>query len=222
MKNRAKFLLVIMISLFGYKSFAQTIGIKGGLNLSNMIMKDDNGTYSDEFKMNPGFHIGIIMDIPFSNIISLETGLLLDTKGAKEKDDYNGVASTWKMNLYYLDIPVTFKALHELNSNVKLYGVIGPYIGIGLSGKMKSVVEYQGNKETDEEDIEWGNDENEDMLKRFDFGITFGGGVEISTFLIGISYDLGLANISTYTDYGSKINNRVLKFSFGYRFGNIN
>jgi hypothetical protein len=58
------------------------------------------------------------------------------------------------------------------------------------------------------------------LNRRFDSGLTFGGGVEIKSFLIGISYDLGLYNISPYSYNGFKMNNRVLKLSIGYRLGN--
>lgn len=46
-----------------------------------------------------------------------------------------------------------------------------------------------------------------------------GVGVEINSIQIGITYGLGLANISTYVEYDSKINNRVLGISVGYFFG---
>ena len=70
-----------------------------------------------------------------------------------------------------------------------------------------------------EEDVEWGSDKEKDDLKRLDFGLTMGGGVEINSIQIGLTYALGLANISSYTDYGTKINNRVLGLSVGYKFG---
>ena len=42
-----------------------------------MLDKDEDGTYSDDFKMKPGFHVGGIVDFPISEIFSVETGLLL-------------------------------------------------------------------------------------------------------------------------------------------------
>ena len=60
---------------------------------------------------------------------------------------------------------------------------------------------------------------NNDELKRLDYGLTMGVGVEINSIQIGITYGLGLANISTYVEYDSKINNRVLGISVGYFFG---
>ena len=211
MKNTTKVLLIIMISMLSFQSYAQSFGVKGGLSLANMLIEDEDETMSDEFSMKPGFHVGGFIDYSLSDFLSVEASLLLNTKGFKWEDgDY-----IMKFKLLYLDIPIALKASYNLSDNLTMYGAVGPYLGIGLSGKAES--EYDG--ETDEENIEWGNNEDEDDLKRFEFGATFGGGVEIGAIQVGISYDLGLANISSYTDYGSTIKNRVLKFSVGYKFG---
>ena len=211
MKNTTKVLLIIMISMLSFQSYAQSFGVKGGLSLANMLAEDEDETISDEFSMRPGFHVGGFIDYSLSDFLSVEASLLLNTKGFKwEESDY-----IMKFKLLYLDIPIALKASYNLSDNLTMYGAVGPYFGIGLSGKVTD--EYDG--ETDEDDIEWGNNEDEDDLKRFEFGATFGGGVEIGAFQVGISYDLGLANISSYTDYESAIKNRVLKFSVGYKFG---
>ncbi|MDP3359679.1 MAG: porin family protein [Lutibacter sp.] len=199
-----------MLLTLATESFAQQFGIKAGLNLSNMLMKDDDDTYSDDFKMNPGFHIGPTMELPINETVSFETGLLLSTKGYKETFD----GDTDKYNLLYLDIPLTAKATIDIGGS-KIYGIFGPYIGIGLSGKAK----YEEDGESFEEDIKFGSDEDEDDLKRLDYGLTIGAGMEFNAIQIGLSYGLGLANISTYTDGGAKISNRVLGISLGYKFG---
>ena len=218
MKNLTKVLMIVLITLFCFEANAQTIGIKGGLNLANMLEKDDDETYSNDYSMNPGFHLGLTVDVPFNEFLSFEPGILLTTKGMKYEEDIAGVDVTVKGNLYYLDVPLTLKASHDLGGGLKMFGVIGPYVGLGLSGKIKATAKYLGEEETEEEDVEWGNDEDVDDLKRLDMGLTFGGGVEINSILIGISYDLGLSNISAYQDYGTTSKNRVLKFSVGYSF----
>jgi len=218
MKNLTKVLMILFVVLFCYQTNAQTFGIKGGLNLANMLEKDDDDTYSNDYSMNPGFHLGFTVDVPFNDFLSFEPGLLLTTKGMKYEDEIMGVDIKAKANLYYLDIPLTIKASHDLGGGLKMFGAVGPYVGLGLSGKVKATAEYQGEKETEEEDVEWGSDEDEDDLKRLDMGLTFGAGVEINSILVGISYDLGLSNISAYQDYGTTSKNRVLKFSVGYRF----
>ncbi len=222
MKNLVKLFVVVIAFTMTTELFAQNFGVKAGLNLSNMLMKDDDDTYSDDFKMNPGFHIGATAEFPLAEMISFETGLLLSTKGFTVSEEETFMGETYKiegkMNLLYLDIPLTAKASFDLGG-AKIYGAFGPYLGMGLSGKSKYEGTYNGETETYEEDIEWGSDEDESDLKRLDFGLTMGAGVEINSIQIGLSYGLGLANISPYTDGGTKINNRVLGLSVGYKFG---
>lgn len=222
MKNLVKLLVVVIAFTMTTEIFAQNFGIKGGLNLSNMLVKDDDDTYSDDFKMKPGFHIGATAEFPLTGIFSFETGLLLSTKGSKMSEEETFMGETYKyeskLTLFYLDIPLSAKASFDLGGT-KIYGVFGPYLSYGLSGKSKYEETFDGETESDEEDIKWGSDEDESDLKRLDFGLTMGAGVEINSIQIGLSYALGLANISPYTDGGSKINNRVLGLSVGYKFG---
>lgn len=219
MKNLVTVLSVLLICLFSFQTIAQVIGVKGGLSLSDAVMKDDDGDYSDETKMIPGFHVGVILDLPLNEVFSVETGLMLDTKGTKMDESDEGMSYESKIITYYLDIPVTLKATQELQSGMKIYGNVGPYVGYGLSGKDKWEYSGEGYSESGTDDIEWGSGDD-DHLKRLDFGITAGAGVVINNVIVGVSYDLGLANISSYTDYGTKIQNQVLKFSVGYWFGN--
>ncbi|NND80351.1 MAG: PorT family protein [Maribacter sp.] len=155
-------------------------------------------------------------------MISFETGLLLQTKGLKivEEAEFMGETgrSKAKWNLIYLDIPLTVRASFDIGG-AKIYSVFGPYVGMGLSGKIKTESSYMGETEKEQEDINWGNNEDDGDLKRLDFGLTIGTGVEINAIQIGISYSLGLANISNFADDGTKISNRVLAISAGYNFG---
>jgi outer membrane protein W len=117
----------------------------------------------------------------------------------------------------YLDIPLTVKATFDLG-NAKIYGVFGPYVGIGLSGKSVSKWTNDGNTAIDRAVIQWGSDKNKSELKRVDFGLTAGTGFEINAIQIGVTYGLGLANISPNTDYGENFRNRVLALSIRYIF----
>ena len=116
-----------------------------------------------------------------------------------------------------MDIPVTAKTSFDLG-NTKIYGVFGPYLGIGLSGKTKLELEYDGEVVSKEEDVRWGSDEEAD-LKKMDFGLTVVAGIELNSFQMGLTYSLGLANISPYSENGYKISNRVLGISIGYKIG---
>ena len=223
MKNLEKILTIVFFITMTSMTFSQTIGVKAGLNLSNMLMKDDNSTYSTDFKMNPGFNLGATVDFPIGEIFSIEPGLILSTRGFKEESTldihpWETVTYKSKMNNYYLDIPVNLKAGFNAG-NVKIYGLFGPYLGIGLTGKIKTEITGLNGTETEEENVNWGTYEDEDNLKRVDFGLTAGAGVEFYSIILEVSYGYGLLNISPYSDDGFKINNRVLGISAGYRFG---
>ena len=82
MKNTLRILLVVIIIIPRIDLYAQTFGIKGGLNLSNTLEKDNTQTYND--KMIPGIHLGATVGIPLSGeSIFLEPGILFNMKGSK-------------------------------------------------------------------------------------------------------------------------------------------
>lgn len=221
MKNLIKLLILVFAFSAATETIAQTFGVKAGLNLSNMLVKDDDDTYSDDFKMKPGFHVGVTAEFPFSDMVSFETGLLLSTKGYKISEEESIMGETLKFegkaNLLYIDIPLTAKATFDVGG-AKLYGTFGPYLGFGLSGKYKSEVSGGGESETEEEDVKWGSGDDDD-LKRLDFGLTIGAGLALNAIEVGVSYNLGLANVSPYSDGGYKENHRVIGVSVAYKFG---
>ncbi len=222
MKNLSKLIVVVIAFTMTTNLGAQNFAVKAGLNFSNMVLEEDGESYYDDIKMRTGFHVGGTVEFSINEMFSFETGLLLSTKGFKISDEENwdGETVTYeeKLNLLYIDIPLTPKVSFDAGS-AKIYAVFGPYMGIGLTGKWKWEAEYNGETESDEEDVEWGSDDENDHFKRLDFGLTMGAGVEISSFQIGLTYGLGLANISSYTEDETKAKNRVLGIQVGYKFG---
>ena len=219
MNKLATFIIAVFIICMASESFAQRFAVIGGMNLSNQLWKSDDEKVSDEFKLRPGFHVGIIVQIPKSGLVSFETGLIFSTKGfiIKHEEWYLAGVDIDKtsMNLYYLDIPMLAKFSFEVGE-VIIFAEAGPYLGIGLTGNWK--VKKSGEEAVSEK-IEWGS-EDDDFFKRLDYGLTFGVGVVLFEALqLGVYHDLGLANISTYTDDGTFIKNRVFRFTVGYRFG---
>jgi hypothetical protein len=220
MKKLSTLLLILLIGSFGSQTYAQLFGVKGGLNLANQLWQEDGDTYSADFKMKPGFHIGGIVAFPIKGPLFLETGLILDTKGLSMMEEAYGESYEEKMTLYYLDIPVLVRASLEVTDGVSVYGAAGPYFGMGLTGKDKWTYKgTSGEEQSETEDVEWGNDPDNDHFKRPDFGLSLGGGIVVKGIHVGVLYDLGLANISAYTDNNAKINNRVLRVTPSIWFG---
>lgn len=211
MKKIAKLLAVVALCGMTSELYAQEYGIKAGLNLSNIYSRLNGDVISDGADAHTGFHIGLSAEYPIAKSISFETGLMLSTKGYSIKEDgYFSIAST--TNLYYLDIPLTAKAAYKIGG-IKIFANLGPYVGVGLSGKVSSEGNLLGISGSTESDVEWGEDGD---YERLDYGLTFGAGVEFGKFTVGASYELGLADISpsSYVE----TNNRVVAISLGYKF----
>lgn len=217
MKNKVLFLALCFATLTGYVANAQTFIVKAGFSMADMKEKGD-GVIVPDYDMKPGFHAGVAADIPLSSYFSIEPALLYSNKGFKYKGNFLGSDIDVSTNLHYLDIPVNFKASTQMEGGIRIYAAAGPYMGIGMAGKGKVKITGQGTSQEVNEDVEWGSEDGY-ILRRLDFGATFGAGVEVKQIQIGLSYDLGLANISASQEDNSSTKNRVLKLSVGWMFG---
>ena len=211
MNKITKGIAVIALSLFSFSSQSQIVAIKGGLNLSSMNITSDFGIGDPSMAL--GFHLGTTFDIPLTEMFAIETGLFATTKGARWETSFFGVEITQNINILNAEIPLSFKAMFPLGDDVKLYTNAGGYIGVGITGINRIKVEGFGQTENEEEEITF----DDDGFERLDYGLTFGAGAEFKGFILGASYDLGLANISDDSD--ATIQNRVIKITLGYRFG---
>jgi len=200
------------------ESFAQIFEIKTGVNLSTMFSKDRFGNYSKDYTLTSRFLIGVTTEIPLTELFSIESGLLFSSKGYKlDKyfamwEDSEPIRLYQKAVLNYIDIPLSFKA-STLFRKLLIYGNVGPYVGIGLSGKIIADESSGDIIKRNEYRHKMGTD---GTWKRFDYGLQAGAGVEINRIVFGLNYSYGLANISQNRDYENK--NRIIGLTLGYRF----
>ncbi|MFM7078217.1 MAG: porin family protein [Bacteroidota bacterium] len=210
---------MIAVAMSSNQADAQIYRMKAGLNLSNMVMKDNNETYSSDFENTPGIHLGGSIQIPSEGIFSFEGGMQFSTKGFyySESGQFDGydLEVEQTTSLFYLEMPLTARSTFDLGWG-KIYANLGPYIGIGLTGKYKYRFELFGETEEDEEDIDWGSGK-EDDLRRFDAGLFAGAGMEFKRVQIGMTYGLGLVNISSVQENGMTVQNKTIGISVGYR-----
>ena len=226
-------MLAVMAAGMVFSATAQEsgFGIRARLNLSNVNNKYDGevasgeskSDYEYDFKNRVGFNIGLIYDWGISESFYIQPGLYFTTRGAKieeSEEDYK-YEEKWKLN--YLQIPILASYRIALTDNVKWHINAGPYLAIGVGGKVKWEETYDGDTDkgdykafgTADED----SDEEKGGLKRFDAGLSFGTGVSINKFYIGLTYDLGLVNAAdkdTWKDY--KMRNRNFSIGVGYNF----
>lgn len=193
---------------------AQELMITGGLNHASLKISDNDDELSDQV-FNPGFHLGLNADLSINENLSFAPGFIFNTKGVKVKDKQDGISAEMDVLLNYIDIPLHLKTKANVGDDLKFYFMVGPYVGVGVNGKVKLSVSYNGESDSDSEDLKFGSDEDE--YKRLDGGFSFGIGAEHKSVLFGITYKLGLANISNFQDNGYSVHNRTLEFTIGYR-----
>ena len=152
------------------------VGIKGGLNVSNLYIDDVNDENA-RFGFNGGFYGQILS----SEVFAIQPELLFSTKGSQA--DYGGVInSTVRFNLNYLDLPVL--AVIKLGTSAEIHA--GAYASYLLSANIK----YEGN-------IGNGTDRiDRDQLKSFDYGLAGGLGLNFGAVQIGARYNYGLVKIA--------------------------
>lgn len=207
-------LITILLSTSSY-CLAQEISIRGGFNLSQINYKaGDIVVHKDGTKLNPGFNIGPIIELPLKNIFTVETGILFNSKGHKlSGDPLAGVKKyLFQTNMFYLDIPVLLKATIPIKK-IKIFAAAGAYAGSALYGKR--IAEGVNNSifKRSTANIQWGN--KEDEFDRFDYGLDFGVGLKIQKYQIGILYESGLKNFSN--DEIFKMRNRTVELYCTYK-----
>ena len=185
MSKRIYLVLLAVVLTASYAQAQLTFGARAGLNLTNMKMK--MGSISMSPDMKPGIQLGVVGEFGLSESFFIQPGIVFAQQGCKM--DSWGESVT--MNLNYIQVPVNAQYKLDLG-NMKLLLQAGPYLGVGVNGKLKAKVD--GKKES--EKIEFGKD----GLKRFDFGLGIGAGLQFGNIQAGLGYNLGLANIADSDD----------------------
>lgn len=219
MKKTRYFIIIIVLILMSYTIQAQvTFGLRAGLNLSKQQIKNDEHHFSDEhnYKQLKGAHLGFILDFKIKNSYSLESGFLFNTKGYRSINRIGYVTTEEHIYLFCIDIPINLKYTLQLKNN-KVFVTTGPYISKLLFGK--GIGESAGSiNETYSIDMKIGNSSTDDYRK-YDFGWSFGAGIELGTFVFSVNYGLGIRNLSPDKENNLSIRNRVFSLSVGGNFG---
>jgi len=223
MRNITTILLLILLCITATHTFSQVkYGVKVGLNLTKLSDKDNEGTYSNEYKMKTGFHFGVTAEVPFSESFSFEPGLIYSLRGftTSRKSAVSGeqpVEPKLTMYLNYLVIPLN--AIYKIRvGKSKIFISAGPYLGYALSGKLKADTAWFGiNGDQPERKVLIGNNSTND-IKPFDYGFNLGAGIELYPVTLGAQYGFSISNIAPANDYGRQLKNKIISFALSYKF----
>lgn len=206
--------------------------VQGGLNLANITKSNDGQT--EKNNILPTFNVGVLGRLPLADVFSLESGLLLTGRGSKAETYFNGGNNyiKTKFNPLYLELPLNAVVKIPLGADkTNVFFNAGPYVAMGIGGQSKRESYILGISSSESSSIKFSNDdpftsEEEDAgynkLKRFDYGLNFGGGIQFKHLILKANYGLGLAKInSTESNNNSNDKNkyRTVSFSVGIPLG---
>jgi hypothetical protein len=216
----------LIVSFLNLNTGAQIL--RGGVNFANISITNDGDV--DEANMLPTFQVGILGDFKILPMLYLQPGLLFTGKGSKteygEESDLNYSRAT--TNPYYIEVPVNL-VLKSPTGPVKFFAGAGPYIGIGVAGKLENEGKVAGISYSNERDIEFSDDDPTTLdyeegagygiMKRFDYGANIMAGVEISRLVLGLNYGHGFAKLQSGSNSEADDRNkhRVLSVTVGIR-----
>lgn len=139
------FILAIGLFMASTAANAQGIkfGIKGGLNISDIIKDDGNNNF--ETKTKPGFNAGVTLEIPLIAGLAFTPEVLYAQKGYKLT--YSG-GTEFTQTTNFIDVPIL--ASFKLGSSFNI--VAGPQVSFLLSTKNKFETGFGTVEETRVED----------------------------------------------------------------------
>lgn len=214
-----------------FKSNPGGFYLKGGVNFSNISTTSDGSVNSANSLTT--FNAGFTGDIPLASMVSLQTGLYLNGKGSKtesyfDANDHSHNYFKVKFNPLYLELPANLVLKFPMDEASRFYAGAGPYVAMGIGGKVKGTQNFGGVTSTYEQNIKFNNDDpttsgQEDAgvnkLRRFDYGVNFLAGFEFQRYMVGVNYGLGLAKIGSKQDNTNDKNKyRVFSVNLGVRF----
>ena len=212
MKKVLSFIVLAVSLFFANPAQAQIkLGVKGGLNVSNLKLDDDMWTADNKV----GFFIGpmVKVTVPVTGL-SFDVAALYDQKEAKVKvadDVVGGTYNSTTVTQKFIDIPVNVRYGFGLSSLANIFLFVGPQWGINV-----------GNK-----NFKW-NKSSSYSLKKANFSVNVGAGVTLFSHLqASVNYNIE-CNKSGKMDTGSldsngnpivvKGRNNTWQISLGYWF----
>ncbi len=181
------------------------VGARVGLNVTNA---DFEGAVVQETSARAGFRAGIHLSALISRVVELQTGGLISSKGF---DGSGGLGGRVSVDQLYFEIPMLIAV--RIPGRISPHFVTGPILGLEMSCRLTAEAPVPVTDESCD-DVTGGL-----RTKGADFGILFGGGIEVDigrVKLLGdVQYNLGLTDISEFSDNVDEIKNRAWYLTAG-------
>lgn len=202
MKKGLIFVLFALVSIVSYSQVSWNV--KAGMTMNNITKVEDS-------KMKLGYTFGVGVDYAINDMWAIQSGLNVSAKGTKFEEDYSDeygkYVLTSKVNPVYLEIPILAAVKFDVADNMKFIVNAGPYLSFGVGGKVKESLDLSGDyaedakqnpedyKDVDSKLFSKEDGQDKAALKRFDLGLQYGIGLEISEhYMVNLTGQYGFIN----------------------------
>lgn len=206
MKNLLRWALPLALLIAAPLQAQTTIGVKGGINISNV--DTDIQDISDLADSKTGFVGGGFATFGLGDLFALQPELLYSQKGFKAEE----LGQTAELGTNYFEIPVLLKAQFQL-AMLRPAVYAGPVVsfetGCTISASGLSVdCDAEGDGFVDR--------------KKSDWGAVFGANLDFFvgpvTLILDARYQLGLTNLADVPEADESVKNRVWQIMGGVGF----
>ncbi|WP_165021062.1 porin family protein [Dysgonomonas sp. ZJ279] len=205
-----KKLIAITVALYLVATLSAQIrfGVKAGGNFSNLYTSGDNkGINADQYKGRFSYHFGGLAEYSFTDMLAIQPELTYINHGANLKKTNSFGMTDGHITLNSIQLPVNLKASFKLGEN-RVFAYGGPYVSYNIYGRARGKID---GKTESVELFSKGSD-----MKRWDYGVGVGVGLEINKFVLTLGNQFGLADINGAE--GSKMKAGNITLSAGYFF----
>ena len=189
-----------------------TLGVKGGLNLSNLsVSAPEDPEFS--FDTATDFLVGAFAQFGIGHTFAVQLEGFYSQKGGKTRDD----DTTAKLNLNYIEVPLLLMA-RLASRESPMYPIL--YVGPSVAFETRCNVTGEEDGASRSLDCDDPELDGELQTTKTDFGIVFGGGFEILfsrlTIQLDARYNLGLTNLNSARDAAdASVKSRTWSFMLG-------
>ncbi len=157
-----------------------SFGVKGGVNLSNLYVKD----VTDE-NTKVGFQAGLFAKVPVAESFSIQPELIYSLKGAQLEYNNAFVKGKASFNLHYVELPIL--GVFNIAKNFNVH--VGTYVAYLAGVNVKNKTENEAGTFNFEKEV------NRENFQKFDYGLAGGLGIDTKNVGFGIRYNYGLQEI---------------------------
>ncbi|MBX7125209.1 MAG: PorT family protein [Cyclobacteriaceae bacterium] len=188
------FMLASMIAVQGYSQAQFALGLKGGLNFSNLDVKQSAGA---NYNNRTGYHAAAFALIKFTKI-----GIQPEIQFSRQGSKYTFNSQDFDANFDYINVPILLKLYTIGGLNLQA----GPQVGFMSTAQLKSTV----SGITSTQDVK-------DYSKKSDVSLAAGIGWDLPFGLtIDARYIFGLSKINDNVSIPDT-KNKTIQVSVGYK-----